>query len=81
MKKKLITAAILVGVLALLFVPIPTGTASDGGTRVYDALTYRIVKWNKFVIDPETAQWKIHQNTNVYWFNHQEIDELWKLAH
>ena len=47
MKKKIwipIAAAVL---LAVLFVPIPSKTHEDGGTREYRALTYKIVDWNK----------------------------------
>ena len=47
MKKKIfwiVLAAVLL--LAVLFVPIPGGTARDGGTRTYNALTYRVVDWN-----------------------------------
>ena len=48
MKKKIFIPIIAIAVLAaVLFVPIPTGTLNDGGTRVYSALTYKIVAWNK----------------------------------
>ena len=37
-------AAVLVIALALvLFIPIPQGPLDDGGTRTYNALTYKIV--------------------------------------
>ena len=47
MKKKVIIPVIIALVLAILFVPIPTGVYKDGGTREYSALTYKIVKWNR----------------------------------
>lgn len=47
MKKKLVIILIIVGILAVLFTPIPTGVCKDGGTRVYSALTYKIVDWNR----------------------------------
>jgi hypothetical protein len=47
MKKKIIVILIIVGILTVLFTPIPSGVYKDGGTRVYSALTYKIVDWNK----------------------------------
>lgn len=75
MKKKLIIISIIVGVLAILFTPIPTGTYKDGGTTVYSALTYKIVNWNRFV------NGEYYTNTSVYFFpdNFKSYDELWKL--
>lgn len=45
MKKKILISCIVILIL-ILFVPIPTGILKDGGTRVYSALTYKIVDWN-----------------------------------
>ena len=75
MKKKLIIISIIVGVLAILFTPIPTGTYKDGGTTVYSALTYKIVNWNRLV------NGEYYTNTSVYFFpdNFKSYDELWKL--
>ena len=49
MKKKGIFWIILATVLflAILFIPVPNGVSRDGGTRVYSALTYKIVDWNR----------------------------------
>ena len=61
MKKKIwipVIAGILL--LAVLFVPIPTGTYKDGGTKVYSALTYKIVHWKRLVDDG------IYEKTKVY---------------
>ncbi len=61
MKKKIfISIATVVIVLAILFVPIPTGTLNDGGTRVYSALTYKIVAWNRVQDD------SVYNETKVY---------------
>ena len=38
-KKRLIVAAGII-FLIILFVPVPKGTLQDGGTKVYQALTY-----------------------------------------
>ena len=66
----LLTAAL---VLAILFVPIPTGSSRDGGTRVYSALTYKIVDWNRSLEDDSKGPVK------AYWFpkNFQPLESLW----
>ncbi len=74
MKKKAwiwIVAALLL--VAILFVPIPTGVYKDGGTRTYTALTYKIVDWNR-----QTAE-DVYDAVKVYWLpdNFRSIDELW----
>ncbi len=74
MKKKAwiwIVAGVLL--LAILFAPIPTGVARDGGTRTYSALTYKIIDWNRLTTDG------IYEATKMYWFpnNFQSIDDLW----
>ncbi len=83
------TRRILIGALfalLILFVPIPTGQAKDGGTRTYRALTYRIVRWNCFFNDPietEDGTSEVvykYQKTTVYWFSNasRSITELWQ---
>ena len=75
MKKKLFPWLIAVAaLLAVLFVPIPTGAARDGGTRSYCALTYRIVAWNRLTDDG------VYQKTRVYFLAdaHRSLDELWQ---
>ena len=47
MKKKIWIPILVVVILAILFVPIPSGVYKDGGTREYTALTYKIVDWNR----------------------------------
>ena len=74
MKKKIwlpIIAAVVP--LAVLFVPIPSGTYKDGGTREYAALTYKIVDWNKLTSDGK------YDKTKIYFFpnNFKSINELW----
>ncbi len=76
MKKKIwiliVTGLVL---LAILFVPIPTGVCRDGGTRSYTALTYKVVDWNHLMTDG------VYDKTIVYWFpnNFKSIDALWDL--
>ena len=74
MKKKFwipIAAAVL---LAVLFVPIPSKTHEDGGTREYRALTYKIVEWNK------NQDGVSYDKTRLYLFprNFKSLDELWE---
>jgi len=76
MKKKIIiTLAVVFVLLFVLFVPIPRGHLQDGGTRVYDALTYKIVRWNKVFADGS------YKNTRVYFGRdrNRSIDELWDM--
>ena len=75
-KTKLIISAILVCVLLVLFVPIPTGTYKDGGTRMYTSLTYKIVKW-RVLVDAENT----YEKDSVYWYpdNFKSYEELWAL--
>jgi len=75
MKKKIwISAIVLLVLLAILFIPIPSGVYKDGGTREYSALTYKIVNWNRLTENG------IYTETKTYWFpdNFKSIDELWE---
>lgn len=74
MKKKIFfTVIVAISLLAILFFPIPTGTLNDGGTRVYSALTYKVVVWNRITDDD------IYENTKVYFGEDrlQDINGLW----
>ncbi len=86
MKKRLwLITIIAVALLALiLFTPIPQGAYDDGGTRDYNALTYKIVKWNKITAAVDETGETVHntyKKTSVYWFpdNLKSIGELWKM--
>ena len=35
----------------ILFFPVPKGSYDDGGTREYEALTYKIVRWNRVTVE------------------------------
>lgn len=74
MKRKrwlILLAAVLV--FAVLFVPVPKSPYRDGGTKVYSALAYQIVDWNRVTADG------IYEVTKIYWFpnNFKSIDDLW----
>lgn len=76
MKKKIfLSIALVLLLLAVLFVPVPRGHLDDGGTRVYDALTYKMVRWNKIYADGS------YKNTRIYFGNdrNRSIDELWDM--
>ena len=74
MKKK--TAIILSGVIVLmiLFVPLHGRTLRDGGTREYNALTYKLVRWNKI------GSAGSYKKTSIYWLSdsRKSLDELWE---
>ena len=72
MKKK-IWIPIVIVLIAVLFIPIPSGVYKDGGTREYTALTYKIVDWNRLTGDGT------YNETRVYFFpyNFKSIDNLW----
>lgn len=74
-KKIWIPIAILV-LMAVLFVPVPSGTYKDGGTRTFSALTYKIVKWNRL---PGIGEGR-YEATKIYFFpkNFKSIDALWE---
>ena len=87
MKKKITIISIIaaVALVLILFLPIPHGSYDDGGTRVYTALTYKIVKWNRMVSvyndDGVMVRIDIYNDTSVYWFpdNFKSVDELWEV--
>ncbi len=75
MKKKNKILIIVVIMLVILFVPIPSGTYKDGGTRAYTALTYKLVVWNRLV-----SYYNTYENNSMYFFpnNFKSIDALWE---
>ena len=81
MKKKIwIPIAVVVVLLAVLFVPIPRGSYDDGGTREWVALTYKIVDWNRLT-DQEGAESALHEKTRIYFGadKNKSISELWEM--
>ena len=75
MKKRIVIILIVIGLLAVLFTPIPTGVYKDGGTRVYSALTYKIVDWNRI------TSYATYEKNSIYFFpyNFKSIDTLWEM--
>ena len=76
MKKTRIAIIIVAVLLLILLIPIPSGTADDGGSREFTALTYKIIKWNHIVDADET-----YTGTDFYLLpdNFKNMSELWKL--
>ena len=73
MKKKIwIPIIVSVVLLAVLFVPIPNGQMKDGGTRVYSALTYKIVDWNRLYNDGMYSETKVYFGADAW----KSIDDL-----
>ena len=76
MKKKIIIYIIIAVILLVLFVPVPK-TLDDGGTKVYSALTYKYIKWNRYVDESKT---RVFQHSRIYVFGslNKTIDELYE---
>ena len=62
MKKTIIFICAIILIL-ILVVPMPRIQIKDGGTKMYIALTYKIVDWHAFYDDD-----KILDKTSVYFF-------------
>ena len=77
MKKRTKILLVLLAIVLLLvfFFPIPLGTFLDGGTKIYIALTYEIVSWNRFTEDG------MYKATRIYWFPDypKSLDELFEI--
>lgn len=73
-KKTWIPILLTVALLAVLFLPIPQGAYDDGGTRVYRAFTYKIVRWNRVWADG------VYEKTRIYFGQdcQKTVDELWQ---
>lgn len=75
MKKIFVISSLVLLVAALLFVPLPSGTLNDGGTKVYTALTYKLVVWNVVDEDGVYHETKLYVGTD----RSKSIDELWAI--
>lgn len=73
MKKKIwIPIVVAVVLLAVLFIPIPNGQMKDGGTKVYSALTYKIVDWNRLYNDGTYSATKVYFGADAW----KSVDDL-----
>ena len=73
--KKIWIPIVVLVLLAVLFVPV-SGVMDDGGTRVYSALTYKVVKWHRMLGMGEDY----YDATRVYVFpnNFKSVSDLWE---
>ena len=73
MKRKTIIIICAIILVLILVVPMPRIQIKDGGTKMYIALTYKIVDWHAFYDDD-----KILDKTSVYFFpdNFSSLTEL-----
>lgn len=86
MKKSIIIGIVIV-LLVVLFLPFAYGKYDDGGTKTYTSLTYRVVKWNKYVVNYNELDKngepmiETYSKTSVFLFpnNFKSIDELWEI--
>ena len=86
-KNKIVIAAIVVVVVVLLmlFLPVNSGTFKDGGTKVYGALAYKVVKWKHLYSDgvDENGNFvmKLYEKEVVYWLPNstKSLSELWEM--
>lgn len=71
--KKIVWILAIVILLAVLIIPVHRGTSNDGGTQEYQALTYKLVFWNRLTEDGT------YQNTKLYFGQdaYRSLDELW----
>ena len=82
MKIKKDLLVVIVCIVLIMVVPIPV-TYKDGGTKAYNALSYKIVKWNRLVApdeeDNEYVENGCYHKTSVYLFpkNFMFIDWLY----
>jgi len=76
MKKRILIYIIVAIIFAILFIPIPK-TLDDGGTKVYTALTYKYIKWNRYVDESKTRIFK-HSRIYVFGSLKKSIDELYE---
>lgn len=68
---------LLIIVSIILFLPTSFKTYDDGGTIEIQALTYKVVKWNRIIDFDDNV---IYHKTSVYFHNDSQklIDNLWK---
>lgn len=78
--KKFLLILIPIFIVALiLFLPIPVGTMNDGGSRDFQALTYRLVRWNRIIASEDGVvdyytKWSFYPIPLCF----EPIDTLWE---
>ena len=64
--------SVVLAIGLILFFPVPKGSYDDGGSREYEALTYKIIRWNRLTDNG------VYHKTRIYWGADKRlpIDEL-----
>ena len=53
--------SVVLAIGLILFFPVPKGSYDDGGSREYEALTYKIIRWNRLTDNG------VYHKTRIYW--------------
>lgn len=81
MKKKtrIIITIVFILIMLVLLVPIPAGTYNNGEAKVYNAVLYRAIKWNK-PLPYATEDMEDYRGVGVYFLKgrYMSVDELWR---
>lgn len=79
------TAIVFLSVISVcvLFIPYPAGSYNDGGSKIYEAVFYDIVDWNRTQHFDGTPFHEDGQRMRVYFFpeNCYDYDMRWNLRH
>ncbi len=75
-----LTAVIYVCVLVI---PMPMGTYNDGGSKIYEAVLYEAIDWNRTQNSDGTPVHEENQQLRIYFFptNCCEYDAKWEMKH
>lgn len=85
MKKRYLIFCMILVLLFALLIPFPSGVLDDGGTKIFSALTYKIVIWNKMIPitneNGEMERIETYHKTSVFWLpdHFKSIEELWEI--
>lgn len=69
--------------LCVLFLPMPAGSLNDGGSKIYEAVLYDAVDWNRTQHFDGTPFHEDEQRMRIYFFpeNCYDYDRKWDLRH
>ncbi len=69
--------------LCVLFIPVPAGSYNDGGSKIYEAVLYDVVDWNRTQHFDGTPFHEDNQRMRIYFFpqNCYDYDKRWQLRH
>ena len=69
--------------LAILFVPNPSGSYNDGGSKKYESVLYEVIDWNRTQEFDGTSFYEENQKMRIYFFpfNCYEYEAKWGMRH